>query len=157
MAKKLKVRIPDKKEDVLVETTQKSLGWARRFQGPLIIVASLMVCATVLYVFGVELEKKGDRVAWEEYLALGEDATADAYRDVAKKYRGSTVEPWALLDRARVLSKSADSQDRDEAIRIYKEVADRFPESHLVQTLASEGRMGLLKEMQFRVPEEETP
>jgi hypothetical protein len=151
MAKKLKVRIPDKKEDVLVETTQKSLSWARRFQGPLVIVISLMVCATILYVFGVELEKKGDQVAWEEYLAVGEEGTPEAYAEIAEKYKGSSVEPWALLDQARVLT------DRDEAIRIYKEVADRFPDNDLIQKLASEGREGLLREIQFQVPQEETP
>ena len=153
MAKKLKVRIPDKKDDILVETTQSGLAWMRRYQGPLLIGGAVLVGIVVLSVYGVELEKRGDKGAWREYIAVGADATPEAYAALAEKFAGTTVEPWALLDQAHTLAASGTRSDWEAAAEIYKDVSRRFGEdSDLLARLATEGQAAMARELSFQLP-----
>ena len=163
MAKKLKVRIPDKKEDLLVETTQSGLAWMRRYQGPLLIGAAVIVAIIVLAVYGTELEKRSDTTAWKDYLAVGPEGTADAFAAIAEQYAGTTVEPWALLDQAHALARTTARSDWEKAADIYRDVAERFGESSpVVDRVALEGLKSMSRELAFQLPpplpeEEESP
>ena len=157
MAKKLKIRIPDKKEDILLETTQRSIGWLRRYQLPLGIGGAFVIVVAVLWVYGVELGKRSDADAWAEYLAGGPGKPPETFRDLAEKHAGTTVEPWALLDQAHALSRSASELDRETALELYREIARRFSDHELVRDLAVKSLEGLRKEMDFKPPAPPVP
>lgn len=152
MAKKLKIKVTDKKEDLLVETTQKSLSWVRRFQAPLGIGGAVIFCVAVLVVYSVELEDRSTMDAWEEFFAQGSDAPAAVYAGIAARYPGTSVEPWALLDQAHALSRSDEDKDKEEAIRIYEAVKARYPENPLAGRIAEQAIEGVRKEMAYSAP-----
>ena len=157
MAKKLKIRIPDRKDDILLETTQKGIGWMRRFQAPLTIGVAVVACVAVLVVYGLELERRSEGIAWQEYLSGPAGQEASAYAGLVEKYQGTPVEPWVLLDQAHALSRTGKEEERAASLEIYRRVRDQFGENSLIRYVAEASVQGVEREMGFRLPEAPTP
>ncbi len=82
---------------------------------------------------------------------------ADTYKGIADRHSGTAVEPWALLDQAHALSRSANRVDKEEALHLYRDVAKRWADQDLIRGLAEKSAESLERALSFRPPAPKAP